>query len=250
MHESDGKEIVMFKAVYLDMGGVILGVDPQYSRTESILYSIRTKTVRRFLGDNLDIDRFVSFISETIDNGVYRVNAMDQGDSWRSLVIALRAFTQREPSHRAIRQMYWDQIAYLQQHLFIYPHVFGALRELASMGLRIGLISNVFHPSIIYRELLSKFRILDVFDPLVYSSDLRFKKPDRRIFEYAMARHADLHACESMFVGDTYDVDVVGAIQAGMFPVWLNRKRSTDNHHGVDEIVSLEELPDFVRDHR
>lgn len=233
----------MIKAVYFDMGGVLLGVASDYSRTELLRYSIRTRTVRSYLTEAFDFEVFQQFVSMSIEQGCHRVNAMDQGDSWQSLITTLWSFTQREPPFRVVHQMYWDQIAYLRRHLFVYPEVKSILTNLRSAGYRIGLISNVFHPSIIYKEIFSKYKILEFFDPLVFSSDLRFKKPDRRIFEYAMSKHTDILPQESVFVGDTYDIDMLGALTAHMIPIWLNSKAQGSNYHDVIEITSLNELP-------
>ncbi len=68
-------------------------------------------------------------------------------------------------------------------------------------------------------------------------------KPDPRIFTLAM-RRAGVEPGESVHVGDSLREDVGGAMGAGMWAVWLNR-RDVDNRTGVrpDAIVAgLDEL--------
>ena len=46
-----------------------------------------------------------------------------------------------------------------------------------------------------------------------------YRKPNRRIFELALEK-AGLPASEVWYIGDQYACDVVGARNAGIFPVW------------------------------
>ncbi|MDO5052399.1 MAG: HAD family hydrolase [Pseudoclavibacter sp.] len=63
--------------------------------------------------------------------------------------------------------------------------------------------------------------------PLHASGQIGARKPDRAIF---------VHACEALgvspadtwFVGDNYEADAVGAVHAGLFGVWLDRRGDTD----------------------
>ena len=73
-----------------------------------------------------------------------------------------------------------------------------------------------------------------------------FKKPDPRIFEYALSFHPELKAEECLFIGDTYKIDVRGARSVNMIPVWLNNHGEDENIWNVLEISSLNELTDML----
>ncbi|MGC8601500.1 MAG: HAD family hydrolase [Thermoprotei archaeon] len=63
-----------------------------------------------------------------------------------------------------------------------------------------------------------------LFDVIVLSSEVGFKKPDPMIFDVALARLGLLdHRGEVVYVGDTYETDVVGAKGAGMKAVLIGR---------------------------
>ncbi|MGZ3689067.1 MAG: HAD family hydrolase, partial [Bdellovibrionota bacterium] len=55
--------------------------------------------------------------------------------------------------------------------------------------------------------------------------------PDARIFLKACAA-LDIEPSSAIFVGDLYELDVVGARNAGLKPIWLDRagKQSTETN--------------------
>ncbi len=86
-------------------------------------------------------------------------------------------------------------------------------------GLKIGLLSNTDH-GWVERVLLKKFAIHQYFDVIILSCDVGIRKPATEIFKYTMER-LNVRACESMYVGDWPEVDVLGAKQSGMWAVYL-----------------------------
>lgn len=57
------------------------------------------------------------------------------------------------------------------------------------------------------------------FEFILATSEYLFRKPDRRIFEMALKK-AQLAPEEVWYIGDSYECDVLGAGNAGIFPVW------------------------------
>nr|POF04033.1 putative uncharacterized hydrolase c7d4.05 [Quercus suber] len=68
-------------------------------------------------------------------------------------------------------------------------------------------------------------------DFTVMSYDVGYEKPDGRIFKAAedmlrkshQAEDTDLSSWDMLYIGDDYDKDVVGALNAGWRAVWVNR---------------------------
>jgi putative hydrolase of the HAD superfamily len=80
-------------------------------------------------------------------------------------------------------------------------------------GYSLGIVSNGQR---VFSELELKYLDLYKRFPLViFSSDLGYKKPDPRIF-LAATEHLGLRPEEVMFVGDSFDNDIIPAIQLGM----------------------------------
>lgn len=66
------------------------------------------------------------------------------------------------------------------------------------------------------------------------SGDVGAEKPDRKIFEYA-EHTMGLEDAEIWFVGDAYELDVKGAMNAGWNAVWMNRR----GHEKPEDNISL-----------
>lgn len=70
---------------------------------------------------------------------------------------------------------------------------------------------------------------LDPFFPdetIFVSEEVGFSKPDARIFQKALD-HFAVRPHEALFVGDSWDADVVGAMNAGMDAIWVNVRDET-----------------------
>ncbi|MBI4721804.1 MAG: HAD family hydrolase [Candidatus Stahlbacteria bacterium] len=95
---------------------------------------------------------------------------------------------------------------------------------LKSKGLKVGLLSNTDH-GWLERVLLKKYNIHQYFDVIILSCDVGIRKPATEIFNSTM-KQMDVRACESMYVGDWPEVDVLGAKQSGMWAVYLKTNNS------------------------
>jgi putative hydrolase of the HAD superfamily len=134
------------------------------------------------------------------------------------------------------------------QHFELYDEVPRVLGDLASRGVRIGLISNSHRCLASFQ---SHFELQGLIAGAVSSSEHGFMKPHASIFAAAL-QLVNVPAAEAMMVGDSVRQDVEGALGAGMRAVLLHR---SDGVHplegelarkGVPVISSLEELPDLT----
>lgn len=116
--------------------------------------------------------------------------------------------------------------------------------EYLSKKYRIGLITN--GPSDGQRNKLMKSGLSRFFDTdkIIVSGDYGVHKPDPRLFLKACEK-LNVKPEESVYVGDIFARDVLGAYRAGMKPVWIwngNRKCGAD----VTIIHRIEELCDIL----
>jgi putative hydrolase of the HAD superfamily len=94
------------------------------------------------------------------------------------------------------------------------------------------------------REKLGAVGLLDRIDLVVASADIGFVKPEAAIFDHALAQ-LSLNCSGVWHVGDRLEIDVLGAHNAGLTSVWLNRlgaKREPNHPTPHHEIASLGEL--------
>jgi len=86
---------------------------------------------------------------------------------------------------------------------------------------------------------LARCGLTDLIISLVTSEEVGSVKPDRKIFEEALAR-ATVTADEAVMLGDAWSTDIAGALGAGIRAVWLNRDGVERPDSNVTEIRSLE----------
>ncbi len=85
---------------------------------------------------------------------------------------------------------------------------------------KMGIITNGF--SALQNRRLARTGLSDYFDLLVISEEVGVAKPDRKIFDYALARMGEPSRERVLMVGDTAESDILGGINAGLSTVWLN----------------------------
>lgn len=61
------------------------------------------------------------------------------------------------------------------------------------------------------------------FDALILSEDIGVNKPNRELYEYALAKTGS-KLSESLMIGDMFDTDIVGAANIGMEQMYYNPK--------------------------
>jgi putative hydrolase of the HAD superfamily len=100
------------------------------------------------------------------------------------------------------------------------PGAGNLLKEIKASGISVGVITN--NPLEGQKKKLKKCGIEDYVDILVCSGEVGCSKPDPRIFGLSMDR-IGTNPEESVMIGDSWEYDVVGAMNSGLRAVWFNR---------------------------
>jgi putative hydrolase of the HAD superfamily len=112
------------------------------------------------------------------------------------------------------------------------------LTELRSQGVAIGICSNwdyCLKPSLVATGLYG------LVDAWVTSSEEGARKPHIRIFT-AICNRLGVQAADALHCGDTWNADVVGALRAGLTPIWITTQRSP-----IPQIMTASTLLDLKR---
>lgn len=132
--------------------------------------------------------------------------------------------------------------ALMQRHMvgrlwtFVEENTADTLQQLRDAGYRIGIVSNADGRVTTFLEYAG---LMPHFEVVVDSGVYGIEKPDPRIF---------LHACERMkidpaqtyYVGDIYEIDVLGARAAGLKPILIT---SLESEWDCPVIRAIDELP-------
>jgi FMN hydrolase / 5-amino-6-(5-phospho-D-ribitylamino)uracil phosphatase len=124
---------------------------------------------------------------------------------------------------------------------FTDPEVGPLIEALRGKGLRTGVLSSTAWPGDWHEEILHRDGVLDLFDGLVWSSDLEFTKPHPDAFHAAMAAIGIDDPADCVYVGDRLYDDVSGAKGAGMRAVLIPNSDIPPHQH-----VPVDVTPDAV----
>ena len=105
-----------------------------------------------------------------------------------------------------------------------FPAHYGALLRKLRPKYRLAVVSNFdYTPTAL--GMLQDAGVVDLFDTIVVSDAVGWRKPRPEIFELAL-RQLGVEPGDALFVGDRADIDVAGAQALGMPVAWVNRDRT------------------------
>jgi putative hydrolase of the HAD superfamily len=141
-------------------------------------------------------------------------------------------------------ELAWDWYRPLTDVASLEPGLHRTLAELQARGYRLGIVSNTFVPGFVLDRHLEQLDLLRYFPTRVYSCDVTYRKPDRRIFRIALDR-LGCRPEETAFVGDLLDADVDGAARAGMLAIWKRSSVSQSNRQRRVGVLTIDRISDL-----
>jgi putative hydrolase of the HAD superfamily len=125
-----------------------------------------------------------------------------------------------------------------------YPETREALQALRAAGLRVAVCSNwdwdIDH-------IIEDLGIADVVDDVFSSAQIGVRKPHPAFYTRILDKMQLSSEC-ALFVGDTWETDIAGAIGVGMRSVWIDRRNrvAPETHSDVVRIESLADVVDVI----
>lgn len=138
---------------------------------------------------------------------------------------------------REMDVLYWET---LMDSMRPFPGTLEGLARLKELGYTVGIGTNMTADR--QYDKLERMGLGPFIDFMVTSEEINAEKPDARLF-HCCAEKAGCESRECVFVGDNLNMDVYGALSAGMHAVWFC---PADRSDYAPRIRSLTELPDLL----
>lgn len=119
----------------------------------------------------------------------------------------------------------------IRQEIYPRQEVLNLLESLKARRLKLGIISNGSLEDQI--EVLVRLEITGYFDSILVSEEVKIEKPDKRIFKLSAAE-LGLSAPSILFVGDDWETDIQGALDAGFQAACFGQFKSAHLNPGFD----------------
>lgn len=232
------------RGVLLDMGGVILDMgNPQGLPTGRLDWRGRQALVRYFRrrGSEASLDDLERLLFAPWQSRYPLRYELGREARWEPHLARLRRAVGSRAHNLTLLAVWFRPYA---EHLQPVEGAAAALAELAGMGLRLALVSNVPLPGKLYLRVLDNHRLSRVIESFHFSYDEGSRKPSPVMLR-AACRALDLRVSDAVMVGDRPASDVAAGRAAG---TWTVRVRS--EHSGGPsadaEIRSIAELPQLL----
>ena len=156
---------------------------------------------------------------------------------WKRMWLTLLDFKiGDEPLARKMDTLFLDA---LPSRRILFPYTLEILDYLTEKGYRLHLITNGFEKT--QHSKLANSGLAKYFVEVITSEGSNSLKPHKEIFEYAL-RRAGAEKPESIMLGDNVEVDIQGAINAGIDQVYVNHLNETPSIQPTYMVRSLKEL--------
>lgn len=215
------------RAVLFDAGNTLIGLD--YDRLAG---GVSAAVGRRISADDLRA------------RGTEAAAALERGtgtDRERASAYLEALFLLAGVRHEELEAVRTEVLRlHAERHIWVgvEPGTAEALRRLRADGVRLAVVSNSDGK---VDEALRAAGLREHFEVVVDSTVAGVEKPDPRIFAVALEQ-LGVAAADAVYVGDVYEVDVVGARAAGLSPVLLD-PHGVHTGRDVPTLRALSELP-------
>lgn len=230
---------MQYKQLFFDLDHTLWDFEANSRQTlEELFHSLR-------LGERgvTDFDAFHRRYIEHNDklweryrNGYIKVDEL----RWKRMWLTLLDFKiADEPLARTMDGHFLDA---LPTRKTLFPYTIEILRYLTDKGYRLHLITNGFEKT--QHSKLQNAGISGFFGEVITSESSNSLKPHKEIFQYAF-RVTGADPAESIMLGDSVEVDIRGAINAGIDQVYINHLRTTPAIQPTFMVYNLQQLEDI-----
>ena len=130
-----------------------------------------------------------------------------------------------------------DYITYLSTFNHLFENTFEILDYL-NQNYNLHIITNGFEE--VQHKKLTRSKIIHYFDTITNSEMVGVKKPNPKIFNYAL-KQANAELTKSIMIGDSYEADIIGAKNIGMEVIFfdVNNTIIDNNIKQINNLLSL-----------
>ncbi len=156
---------------------------------------------------------------------------------WKRMWLTLLDFKiADEPLAREMGNIFLDL---LPTRKLLFPHTIETLEYLVQKNYRLHMITNGFEKT--QHSKLKNSGLDKYFTEVITSEGSNSLKPHKEIFDYAFQK-AGANPSESIMIGDSLEVDIQGAMNAGIDQVFVNHINEAPTITPTYTVYSLKEL--------
>lgn len=243
LRESSGNSEKMrfidrFEVVLLDMGRTFMFNVDRFDKDDDF-----RATYRKAGGNRLRGREVFQILSAIFHQMIADSKKPEKYDNFSSVLTYLKR-------HPKSAQLPADEIAILEK--VFSEHEAGTIPEAYVSVLRqlykthrLGIVSDIWSHSERFYQELARVGIRELFEAIVFSSDIGIIKPSPKIFQKALETFG-VDVSRVVHIGDSLRRDVAGAKSFGMAAVWIQQDHVSEKDISVKPDLIISDLQDVL----
>ncbi len=214
-----------------DFAGTLADLKPL---SEEMLYN--------FLKENYDLDIDIQKIQrayECVDRNIFysSVNVRSYEDKkdfykfYNDIVLSNLALSHIVDNSK---NQIFEYFISIKRHWVLKKDVKDTFKRLKDKNKNISIVSN-FDSKL--KDILQNLQIDEFIDNLHISQDEGFEKPDVRFYEIFLKKY-NINPKDSLYIGDSYELDFQPALKAGLEPLLLDERGRFEKNSYIIENIS------------
>lgn len=205
------------EAVMFDLGGTLIDLTP----TKDVVFH-KVLASHGFKVDLKKVTEAMMAAERRFDEDSTNLDGVHEDQFWDKFdkYILDKLGYKKDPKEfaKAVSREF-DKIVPIVECWAEYPDARPLLERMKKKGFTLGVISNATD---LARRVMDNLDLTKFFDVIVISAEAGVRKPDERIFLLA-AKKAKVAPNKTLYVGDKLVVDILGAKNAGMNAILIDR---------------------------
>ena len=230
---------MQYKHLFFDLDHTLWDFESNSRQTLQELYQTFGLAARGVTNFDLFHKQYIAHndkLWERYRNGFIKVDEL----RWKRMWLTLLDFKiGDEPLARRMGEEFLDA---LPTRKILFPYTIEILTYLRGKGYQLHLITNGFQKT--QHSKLEYSGLSGFFGEVITSEGSNSLKPHKEIFDYAF-RVTGADPAESIMLGDSIEVDIQGAINAGIDQVYVNHLGITPAIKPTYTVSSLKELEEI-----
>jgi putative hydrolase of the HAD superfamily len=225
---------MQYKHLFFDLDNTLWDFEANSRQTLAALYDslhLKEKGVHDFDAFHKGYLVHNEKLWDRYRNGTIKVDEL----RWKRMWLSLLDF--KIGDEALAREMGVLFLESLPTRNLLFPHTLEILDYLRAKGYQLHLITNGFEET--QHSKLRHAGMADYFAEVITSEGSNSLKPHKEIFEY---QRTGAEKKESIMLGDSLEVDIQGAINAGIDQVFVNHMKIEASVQATYTVYSLKEL--------
>jgi HAD superfamily hydrolase (TIGR01549 family) len=227
-----------FEVILLDMGRTFMFEVDRFNEDDDF-----GATYRKAGGNRLKGGEVFQILSAIFDQMIADSKRPEKYDKFCSVSAYLK-------KHAKSAQLPAEELAILEEVFSEHeagtiPQVYvSVLRQLRKTH-RLGIVSDIWSHSERFRQELDRAGIKELFEAIVFSSDIGIVKPSPKIFQKALDTFG-VDVARVVYIGDSLRRDVAGAKSLGMAAIWIQRDQISEGSWRAGSQRDISVKPDLT----